>query len=529
MIIKRTYTVTLLAIGMALGIAQTGCKDPKEGVDLVLDAGITEATMGVRFINARTGEPVGAGEDASMQVTVSLHGEDASDIVASDGSLDYVCSEGFLALAVKTGVTPSETAPVRFRLVCSAPGYLKTSQVVTLTGLGGIDVTIPMVEIANVPDGVAAASGSVSAVSGTGTSSAFTLNSGNPVTTMGVSSATVTIPQGTVMMDDNGQTLTGQIDVDLAYFNPLDENSVQSFPGGFGASTVAEGDIVFSTGGFVSLEMTKESNNRAVKSFGSPITLTVEMPTGLTDNNGVTVTDGTVCPIWSYDTGTGEWTFETNAIASTNPGTGRIEVNFPVTHLSYWNIDWFNNSCLLGATINVNSNIGCNGYRWVQVRNGNNNQLIYQGYRDMKSGSFRLVNVPNAPIKIKVFEVQGGTELIGSVDIANACSGSHTLNVNSSASGQEISVVVNLRCPDSPNFIFRPTLPLWAKPTGGTWQYIGQMVNGNFSTCALTVGSTYYFATFYDGEFLVAPEPYTLTQTNYVFEQTMNAATCNQF
>jgi hypothetical protein len=365
-------------------------------------------------------------------------------------------------------------------------------------------------------------------VSGIGTSSTFTINSGNPVTTMGVSSATVTIPQGTVMMDANGQALTGQIDVDLAYFNPLDENSVQSFPGGFGASTVAEGDIVFSTGGFVSLEMTKESNNRAVKSFGSPITLTVEMPTGLTDNNGVTVTDGTVCPIWSYDTGTGEWTRETNAIAQTNPGSGRIEVNFPVTHLSYWNIDWFNNSCPLGATINVNSNIS-NGYRWVQVRNGNNNQLIYQGYRDMTSGQFRLLNVPqNTPIKIRVFENQGGT-MIGSLDVSDACAGEYTLNVNSSASGPEISVVVNLRCPDNPNFIFRPTLPLWAAPTGGTWQYIGQMVNGNFSTGALTVGSAYYFATFYDGEFLVAPEPYTLTQTNYVFEQTMNAATCNQF
>lgn len=526
----RRYTTALVAIGLAAGIAITGCKDPKEDVDLIVDSGITEATMGLRFVNARTGEPVGAGLDASQQVTISLHGVNADKIVAANGSTDLICNEGFMTLAVRSDVNPSEAAPVRFRIVCSAPGYLKTSQEVTIAGLGGIDVTIPMVELANLPDGVAATNGTVTNGSGSaGTVSTTTITTGDPITTFGGSSASVNIPAGTVMRDETGAILTGAIDIDLAYFNPLDPSSTQSFPGGFSVSSVTDGDIVFSTGGFVSLEMTREANGRAVKTFDTPISLTVEIPNGLLDNNGNPVVAGTVCPIWSYDTGTGGWSFETNAIASNNPGTGRIEVNFPVTHLSYWNIDWFNNSCVLGATINVSSNLTCNGYRWVEVRNGHTDGLIYQGSRDMQNGQFRLLNVPqNTPIKIRVYESQGGA-VIGSLDVANACAGEYTLNVNSSTGSQQMNLVVNLRCPDRPNLIFRPTLPVWAKPVGGTWQYIGQMVNGNFSTCALVAGGTYDFATFYDGEFIVSPAPYTLDQTDYIFEHELGSAACSGF
>jgi len=525
----RRYTTALAAIGLIAGISITGCKNPKEDVDLIVDSGITEATMGLRFVNARTGEPVGAGLLANQQVTISLHGVDADKIVAANGSTDLICNQGFMTLAVRSDVNPSESSPVRFRVVCSAPGYLKTSQEVTIVQLGGIDVTIPMVELANLPDGVAATNSTVTNGSGTsGTVSAATITTGDPATTYGSSSASVTIPAGTVMRDETGTILTGAIGVDLAYFNPLDPSSTQSFPGGFSVTSETDGDIVFSTGGFVSLEMTREANGRAVKTFDTPITLTVEMPDNVVDNGGNAVAAGTTCPVWSYDTGTGGWSFEGNAIAQTNPGTGRIEVNFPVTHLSYWNIDWFNNSCVLGATINVNSNLACNGYRWVEVRHGLTNGLIYQGARDMQSGQFRLLNVPqNTPIKIKVFESQGGA-MIGSLDVPNACAGEHILTVNSTSGSQQMNLVVNLRCPDRPDLIFRPTLPIWAKPVGGSWQYIGQMVNGNFSSCALTAGGTYNFSTFYDGEFIVS-NTYTLDQTDYIFEHELGSDACSGF
>lgn len=520
--------LTLVAALALSSLVFNSCKGPHDDVDLILNAGITEATVGVNFIDAKTGEPVGMGLDGDAQVSITIHGSGASNVVAADGSTDFDCNQGFMSLALRSNVIPSESNPVTFRVVASAPGYLKTSREVTIYELGGVDLTIPMVKISDTPDGVAVNTASFGLSASTGTASEVTLNSGVPSTTFGNSTATVTIPQGTIMKDKDGVVLSGTINSTLAYFNPLDPSSTQAFPGGFSVESSSNGNIVFTTGGFVSLEMSKEGSNRGVKTFETPITLTVEMPDGVVDDYGDPVSPGDQVPIWSYDTETGDWQLEGNAVAQLN-GSGKIEVNYPVTHLSYWNIDWYRASCVLGATINVSSNISCLGYRWVTIRTQSGG-LVSQGYRNMANGSnIRLVGAPtNTALVVRVFESPSSLATIGEVTVSNPCSGNYPLSVNSANSGAQVSLSVNLRCPDREQFIFRPTLPIWARELpNGSWRYIGQIVNGNFSTCALSVGSTYDFATFYDGQFYVSPQSFTIDQSSYVFDRTLSPSACS--
>lgn len=526
--IRTTKTLALVAGITATTLFVNSCKGPHDDVDLILNAGITESTVGVNFIDARTGEPIGMGLDGAAQVSVSIHGSGSGSVVATDGSGDYKCNQGFLSLALKRGVVPSETSPITFRVVASAPGYLKTSREITLYELTGSDLTIPMVKISDAPNGVAVNTSSFALSATNGTSTEVILNSGTPATNFQSGSARITIPAGTIMRDKDNAALSGTIATTLAYFNPLDPDATQAFPGGFSVETASNGSIVFTTGGFISLEMAKEGSNRAVKTFDTPITLTLEMPDGVLNDDDNPVNPGDQVPIWSYDTETGAWTLEGNAVAQLN-GSGKIEVNYPVTHLSYWNIDWYRGSCTLGATINVSSNIECLGYKWVTIRTAQG-QLISQGYQNMANGNtIRLIGAPtNKAIVVRVFENPNSLAPIGQLSIPNACSGTHNITVNSASTGAQVSLIVNLRCPDREQFIFRPTLPIWAREIpNGSWRYIGQIVNGNFATCALTVGSTYDFATFYNGQFYNSPQPFLINQSSYVFEQTLSSSACS--
>jgi len=466
---------------------------------------------------------------AADQVTVRIDGPGAQFVVASDGSDEFTCDQGFLTVAIIAGIVPTESNPITFRVMASAPGYLKSSQRVTFYKLGGEALVIRMVELDHLPNGVAAVTGSL-VTNGNGAMSSVSFNSGDPQTTFQQTSAKVTIPQGTIMKNASGNALVGEIDVTLAYFNNLDESSLSAFPGGFATQTVSDGDVVFTTGGFVSLEMSKESNGQQVSTFNTPIQLTIQIPDGSMDDLGNPIAVNDEVAIWSYNTTTGAWDQELPVIAVLDGVTGNIEVNFPVTHLSYWNISWHQSACPVGATINVTSNISCSNYLYMKIRNAATGTVIAKGQTDLSDGSIRLVYAPQAsPVVVEVYEHANSTTALGSVLVSNACGGTYTMDFDVPSPHSEVEIQVNLRCADRPNFILRPTLPLWSKLSGGSWVYIGQMVNGNFSTCALTMGTTYEFATLYDGKFYISPTPHTVSQTTYVFERELTQAACNSF
>jgi len=95
--------------------------------------------------------------------------------------------------------------------------------------------------------------------------------------------------------------------------------------------------------------------------------------------------------------------------------------------------------------------------------------------------------------------------------INSLCSGSTTITVNS-ADLQSIKVSIIGKC--GTKEVKWPTLSVYAKPTNASsWEYIGQMVNGEFETYKLKLGNEYQFGTWYNK--LIVSDPVKVTETNY--------------
>lgn len=65
------------------------------------------------------------------------------------------------------------------------------------------------------------------------------------------------------------------------------------------------------TGGFTSIELTDEKGNKAA-TFSNPMEITMQIPKGtINPDTGKEIKTGDKIGIWSYDTTTGQWKYET--------------------------------------------------------------------------------------------------------------------------------------------------------------------------------------------------------------------------
>lgn len=527
---KAYTTVCLTAI-----LLLSGCKKPTENVDLILNSELTEATVSLQFVNAQTGEQVGI-SNSTQQVTLEVLGEDADLVIDNAGQTEFEPDNGFITLGVPSGTVLSNSNPVRFHVVAHAKGYLSTSVPVEMREKGTQHIVIKMVEINNTPDGVAAVTSSGGFANSSGVV-ASTINLTTPAvnTSHEQTKASVTIPAGTVLMDENMNPVTGTITSTLVYFNNQDETSLASFPGGFSVRTENNENIVFKTGGFVAMEM-KNQSGVEVKNFSTPISMTVEIPAMTTNLYGNSISDGMIMPIWSYDPDDGAWKHESDPGISYNGGTGKYEVNFDMIHLSYWNLDWhYPGGCSTGATVNIVSNVTTNKYVSMKLRYPNGQYYGYMGYQNIKNGStFTFYNAfPNQQMVLEAYSsgvyCSAGV-LVSSTNISNLCSGNYTLNYNPTSTTPiiPITVDVNATCANNPGQIIRPSMTIYATEIGSyCWIYVGQMTNGHLSTSVLEQGKTYKFYASYGGYWLEAPDVFTVDQTNYTYNQTLPAAVCS--
>ena len=231
-----------------------------------------------------------------------------------------------------------------------------------------------------------------------------------------VGGTTVKIKNGTQFLTADGTALETVPEITVAYFaneatrndseadnSSVENSSLDAFPGGL-ALSVADPDDAdsnvsgsFTSGGFVAIELTDDAGNK-VKTFGEGNSLTVAMqvdkntsnpcpvsvPAGTTDlsayaeangyNTGVCtlpsptarkIAVGDVFPVWSYDEDAGKWSFESYGEVTDNGSADTFDVSVDVNHLSYWNLDYFNN--------NQCSNVSFD----IVDRNGNANEARY--------------------------------------------------------------------------------------------------------------------------------------------------------
>lgn len=491
------------------------CKNPTEGLVITVNSDFSENNYGFRVLNANS-----ALEEIPQNLTIKIVGPGADYIYSSDGTKNFGSEIGIFSLILKPGITPSQTNPIKFTVMIESNGYLKSITPIEIVDVGNQSFDIYMVKKSAPPIGVAFKDETISLPSNgeiaENTTIEIPLNNGKQET------AIINIPKGTKMLDENGNVITGSVSVSLAHFDNRSQESLNSFPGGFTATNLVDENgkpmepVVFETAGFISIDI--NNGSQTVKSFSNPIAISM----GINENTinpetELAVKEGDSIPTWSLDTKTGQWKKEAVAVVVKNTTTNKLETVFNINHLSYWNLDFYYNSCQYGSTVKINSNTNSDAYRYIEVLNSSNNTLFRSGVLNVKNGSnFYFYRAPiGVNVKIKIYsgnDYYNKGNLIAQSGIFKLCGSAATINVT-----VPVPTIVNIdisgKCLVGGR-ILRPTLYVYFKEKGKTYyDYLGYMSNGKITTDRFVLGKTYMFAAFYSGKLYEYER--AITKNNY--------------
>ncbi len=427
----------VLAFGMQSCTTGWGDLLEDDFFTLVASTDFFKTSVNVQVENA-TGSSSDLGLGNGTQLKVHIKGANASDIYFQDGKTtvgeDIVSNSGNVTFHLDPNLTPTDANPVEFTLVFEADGFITTSKSYKLTQNGNILNKISMVDVSSPPMGVIASSGSGSLLSGT-TTEEITLNSSD-----GGSGASLVIPEGTVMKDADGNPLSGDISIDMVYFNNEEESSLSVFPGGLMTNVIDESgndsEGTFSSAGFVAIEISDENGNHATNFENN--TISVEVTVSGTTHNPVSQANaaaGNEVPLWSYDESTGEWTYETMDTLVMG-GNGSLVVTGELEHLSYWNFGWFSEGFCEDVPVNITSSqipTGTNVYVEAAMYKAVDNTFLGSSTFYAEVGGTDIVHeLPSGMeviIKATDFNDAYLDVTFDDVNAANICDGNTTLDV----------------------------------------------------------------------------------------------------
>ncbi|SMO89158.1 hypothetical protein [Gracilimonas mengyeensis] len=227
---KRIKKISVLAIGLlAMMISVTSCdfgalNDAVDDFKVVIGLEPINTTSTVLLKDASTGELI------SRSVQVQFEGENGDDVidVYSDPVDEDEVDGGILNFGIDNSVTPSETNPVRVRLIAEANGYVTTSKTVAIESEGANEFRIRMMRENDRPSGVNASTNNNASASDDGTVEAsYTVNANS---SDGESGTTVEVASGTRFVDADGNALTGQLRTRVTNYSPSDVSAMQAIP-----------------------------------------------------------------------------------------------------------------------------------------------------------------------------------------------------------------------------------------------------------------------------------------------------------
>ena len=166
----------------------------------------------------------------------------------------------------------------------------------------------------------------------------------------------ITIPKDTQLTDKNGNVVKGA-KLKVTSFDPYQSNAIAAYPGGLNVVADASGfniagqpqagntEVNFKSAGFVAISIA-DAAGKKVKNFSQDIEIAMQFAVGTKDGEGKIVAIGDEVPIWSYDEDTGKWSYEkVGTVRDLNLTDGLYDVVYKLNHLSYWNLDWYGESC----------------------------------------------------------------------------------------------------------------------------------------------------------------------------------------
>jgi len=526
---KKTTLFIILIMTLSAGTLLNCRKDPLDSFKIEINLNWATTTLNILVIDAATGQPISA---SNQLPHVRIKGSNANDVLDISGVKEntYKAAGGFLTLAVAQGVTPSINSAVSFTLEVKANGYLSAVVPVTFNKEGRSTLRVPMVSINQPPDGVSVIVQQINLVNGqTGEELVIT----SPEAVVTGTSIALTIPAKAVFKDKNGTRLNGTTNVQLALFSQESESALICLPGGLSVRTNVEGESgQFYSAGFLLCEISDQSGRIATVIENEPLNALASLsPQTYNPETNSTVKPGDTVPFWSYNEDNDIWHFESDAVVFES--NGKLMVNSQLSHLSYWNWDWFDwcDECQYGSRHTIVSSVlpmGSPIAIYFQIHRQSDGMLLDDSRNHWGSGYIGAGGMQTfigdmiefwwvCPWAV-VLEARSywTDETVGAQIIENLCVGDYNLELTFPFLPETNSVMVEVSgtCPNDRNFIVYPSLGYIYKnvTTNSDWQ-TGYMENGKTTLYNMIPGHSYKFGMTFNGRY----EEYELVidQTGY--------------
>lgn len=362
-ITKSKIAFLSLSIGLLLF---SGCKRPDEGLDVIINVGtLVKAPVLVKFSNAN--------KTVTTQIPdfdVTITGQDSALVQMDGGGRKFVVSHGFLPLTMTSKAVPSKTKPLTFNVTANPAGFAPVTRTIEISSDTTSIIELDLVQYSNPPKGTSALVSSLTLKAGV--MSATTIKT--PSNSTMPESATLTIQEGTQIRDAKGSLINANsLQYSIVQYSANTPSNLAAFPGGLEAPLALDdrgkpipGGVKFITAGLLAINMT--ANNITVKSFSKPISMSIDLP-AITDNynTGKTIAVGDTIPLWSYNENFGVWSKEGVATVYRNTD-GKLAAKAEISHLSYWNLDWYYGTYIGNLSINFKpTNVTNNWYGYYSV------------------------------------------------------------------------------------------------------------------------------------------------------------------
>jgi len=532
---KKLFIIS--AIALILGsLIFVKCKqigDPTDGLKLIINYNVIKTTLSVTFLDGATGDPIGYNDGRIVNVVVN--GEDADKILDVTGAAksSFTSASGFLGFGLDPAFTPSTTNPINFTIVAECNGYASTSKPVAIYMESNQSIIITMVDLNNLPNGVTRVFDNSIFVSDSVVDDEVVVTTPTAGTTG--TKAQLTIPQGTKIMDANGNILTGVLNTNIVYYNNIDDQALAAFPGGLTALVNLNGNnenVMFYSGGFASIEIADASGVKAKTFQYSEPQLMIEMSSNTYNKNtGAHVEDQDTVPLWSYDLESGNWKLDEWTLVEDNGGV--LQATSGLSHLSFFNLDWwwpYSGPSIIGAFLRFFYFVKDAGVDpetvalEITIRKKDDNTFINRYVieapieEDYPIGGWGLGNVP------VILEIRSLCDLTNSqfVEIIDPSQGVYPITLqNIQSTAQSISVSFEGYCPNNPDIIIRPTTPFVYRDecSGGNWIW-AYMVDGLVTLHNMELNHLYRVGVYYDGEFHEEGFEFDNTNQSYQIEFT---------
>lgn len=491
------YTIKLYIGILLVSLFVMSCKNPLDGFVLGFKEPIDKATIRLQFSLPNDGK---LPSDLKFQIV----GKDADKIVTNLNTKNFkISKEGVLILAVSPEFVPSSNNPIKVTLVAESKDYTKIIREVTFTATNNYGFYFGFTKRNAV--GNANANQLILDITKSKKLEVQSFNSTEQVQ--------VVIPDNTVFLGANNEAVNGLIDVTLQHFNS--KSSKSYLPAGGVAPNPIDKDNkplvepfdFLQTAGVVSIEMSSQ-NHEIIKKFSLPLKVSLEV--SATVINPITtknLIEKDKLLLFSYDTETGVWKVEGEVQVEKNQSTGKLEVNFDVSHLTYWIVGWKRDICRTGPSYTIKSDFkDLDIVYYSQLVDAKTNQLIRDFYISINNGAIAGMNlIPKVTenVKFRIFNYNnyhGGDNknyLVESTPLPLCGANNLVLDLSKLTPPKYIELDIKVVCPQG-KVLDETSLPAqmrvqYSEPDKNAWRDLGVLTKNNkrIKTYRIKLGEKY--------------------------------------